>query len=324
MVVRARVTGYGSYLPERILTNAEMETIVDTSDAWIVERTGIRQRHIAAKGEYTSHLGTKAAAAAIAKAGLEPNDIDLVLLATTTPDDTIPSSAIKIQHQLGMTRGAAFDINAACAGFVYGLATADSFIRSGSAKRVLVIGAETYSRIVDWKDRSTCILFGDGAGAVVLEASEGKGDNTDRGVLFARIYSDGQHHAILGTTGGVSSTGTSGVLTMAGKEVFRHGVARMAEGVEEGLTVLGMAPGDLDWLIPHQANVRIMQGVAKRLGVPEEKVVSTVDQHANTSAASIPLALDFAAEKGLLKPGQLLALPALGAGLTWGACILRW
>lgn len=324
MVLRARVVGYGAYLPERIVTNAELEKTVETNDAWIAERTGIRQRHIAAEGEFTSHLGTKAARAALANAKLNADDIDLVLVATTTPDDTMPATATKIQHQLGMKRGAAFDINAACSGFVYALTVADSFIRSGAMKRILVIGAETYSRILDWNDRSTCILFGDGAAALVLEAVEGKGDTSDRGILFTRIHSDGQYHSILNTTGGVSSTKNAGFLTMQGKEVFRHAVAKMADTLMEGLGELGLTGQDVDWVIPHQANIRIMQGVEKRLGVGEGKLISTVDKHANTSAASIPLAIHFAAENRLLQPGQLLALPALGAGLTWGACILRW
>lgn len=324
MTLRARVVGYGACLPERVVTNAELEEKVETSDEWIVERTGIRQRHIAAEGEFTSHLGTKAAQAALANAKLKADDIDLVLVATTTPDDTMPATATKVQHQLGMTRGAAFDINAACSGFVYALTTADSFIRSGAAKRILVIGAETYSRILDWNDRSTCILFGDGAAALVLEAAEGKGDSSDRGILFTRVHSDGQYHSILNTTGGVSSTGNAGFLTMQGKEVFRHAVAKMSDTIMEGLSTLGLAPEQVDWVIPHQANIRIMQGVEKRLGLKEGKLITTVDRHANTSSASIPLAIHFAAEKGLIKQGQILALPALGAGLTWGACILRW
>jgi 3-oxoacyl-[acyl-carrier-protein] synthase-3 len=324
MVIRAVLRGYGASLPERIVTNKELEATVDTKDEWIVERTGIRQRHIAAEGELTSHLGARAGAAALKKAGLEPNDIDLVLVATTTPDDTMPATATKVQHRLGMTRGSAFDINAACSGFVYGLATADSFIRSGAAKRVLLIGAETYSRILDWNDRGTCILFGDGAAAIVLEAQEGKGDASDRGILFTRIYSDGQYHGILNTSGGVSSTQRAGFLTMLGKEVFRHAVAKMSDAVEEGLATLHLRGEDVDWVIPHQANIRIMQGVGKRLGVPAEKLVSSVERHANTSAASIPLAIAEAADGGKIAQGQLLVMPALGAGLTWGACILRW
>lgn len=324
MVLRATVIGYGAYLPERIVTNAELEKTIDTTDAWITERTGIRQRHIAADGELTSHIGAKAAQAVLTKAGITADDVDLIITATTTPDDTMPSTATKIQHQLGMTRGAAFDVNAACSGFVYALSIADSMIRSGAVKRVLVIGAETYSRILDWSDRSTCILFGDGAGALLLEAQEGKGDASDRGMLYSQLYSDGQYHAILNTNGGVSSTGSAGFLTMEGKEVFRHAVAKMSDSLVAGLDQLGLASEAVDWVIPHQANIRIMQGVQKRLGVAPGKLITTVENHANTSAASIPLAIAQAAENGLLQQGQLLALPALGAGLTWGACFLRW
>lgn len=324
MTLRSIVLGYGTYLPEQIVTNADLEKRMDTSDAWIVERTGIRQRHIAQEGELTSHLGAKAAAAALVNAGLNPDDIDLVLVATTTPDDTMPSTATKIQHQLGMTQGAAFDINAACSGFIYALTSADAYIRSGAAKRVLVIGAETYSRILNWEDRATCILFGDGAGALILEGCEQPGKSSDRGILFSRIFSDGQYHSILNTTGGVSSTREAGFLTMAGKEVFRHAVAKMSESVLEGLQALGLTAADSDWVIPHQANIRILHGVAKRLELNENKLISTVDKHANTSAASIPLALASAANTGKIVQGQLLVLPALGAGLTWGTCILRW
>jgi 3-oxoacyl-[acyl-carrier-protein] synthase-3 len=319
--MRSIIRGYGIYLPERIVTNKELESSVETNDEWIIERTGIRQRHIAAKGELTSHLGTKAAKAALDNAGLTPNDIDLIIVATTTPDDTMPATATKIQHQLGMKGGSAFDINAACSGFIYALTTANSFIISGQAKRVLVIGAETYSRILDWSDRSTCILFGDGAGALVLEASEGA---ADEGILFSKLYSDGQYHGILNTTGGVSSTQGAGFLTMLGKEVFRHAVAKMADVVEEGLKKLELDTSQVDWVIPHQANIRILQGVARKLGLSEDKLISTVDRHANTSAASIPLAIAFAADANKLKKGHLLVMPALGAGLTWGACILRW
>ncbi len=323
-MLRAVVKGYGIHLPQQIVTNADLEKRVNTTDAWIVERTGIRQRHIAAEGELTSHLGAKAAKDALMRAGLNPDDIDLVVVATTTPDDTMPATATKVQHMLGMTRGAAFDVNAACSGFVYAMAVADNFIRGGGARRVLVIGAETYSRILNWEDRSTCILFGDGAGALVLEASESKGKSSDRGVLFTGLHSSGQYHSILNTTGGVSSTRSAGVLTMAGQEVFRHGVAKMADVATEGLAALGLEGKDADWVIPHQANVRIMDGVMKRLGLPHEKLISTVDKYANTSAASIPLALSHGVEEGKIKQGQLLVMPALGAGLTWGACILRW
>ncbi len=316
------VRGYGSYLPERIVKNSELEKTLDTQDAWIIERTGIRQRHIAAPEEMTSHLGTKAAANALANAGLSPDDIDLIVVATATPDNTMPSTATKIQHMLGMTKGAAFDVNAACSGFVYALSIADSYIKSGNAKRVMVIGAETCSRILDWSDRSTCILFGDGAGALILEAADKTKEK--RGILHIRIISDGQYYDILNTTGGVSSTKTAGFITMNGKEVFRHAVAKMAEVVMEGLATLNFTHNQIDWVIPHQANVRILQSVAKKLGISEEKLISTVPLHANTSAASIPLALSDAASKGQIQPGQLLVIPALGSGLTWGACIIRW
>ena len=324
MGLRSVVTGCGTYLPERVLTNADMEKLVDTSDAWIVERTGIRRRHIAADNELTSHLGTKAAVDALEAASLKADDIDLVILATTTPDDTAPASATKIQYQLGMTRGFAFDVNAACAGFVYALTVADSMLKCGNARRALVIGAEVYSRIVDWKDRNTCILFGDGAGAFVLEASEQKGTSADRGILFTRLFSDGTYHSILNTDGGVSSTRTAGVLKMVGKEVYRHAVAKMAEPSLEGLAELGLQAQDVDWVVPHQANHRILQGVAKRLGLEEDRLISMVSLHANTSAASIPLAVAQGVRAGKIKPGQLLVLPALGAGLSWGTCILRW
>jgi 3-oxoacyl-[acyl-carrier-protein] synthase-3 len=323
-VLRAIVKGYGAYLPQQIVTNADLEKRIDTTDAWIVERTGIRQRHIAEEGELTSHLGTKAAKAALESAGLNPDDIDLIVVATTTPDDTMPATATKVQHALGMTRGAAFDVSAACSGFIYAMAVADNFIRGGGARRVLVIGAETYSRIINWQDRGTCILFGDGAAALVLEALDSKGKSDDRGVLHTSIYSDGQYHSILNTTGGVSSTRDAGVLTMAGQEVFRHGVAKMAEVSQAALNAVGLEGKDVDWVVPHQANVRIMDGVVKKLGLPHKKLISTVDRYANTSAASIPLALASAAKEGKIKQGQLLVMPALGAGLTWGACILRW
>lgn len=321
---RTVVIGTGHYLPEKIMTNAEMAAIVETSDEWITERTGIRQRHIAGEGEKTSDLAVKAAKQAIANAGIDANSIDLVLVATTTPDDTMPATATKVQHQLGMTRGAAFDMNAACSGFVYAMSTANGFIVSGQAKRVLVIGAETYSRILDWKDRGTCILFGDGAAAVILDAQEQKGDNTDRGILFAGIHSDGQHTGLLATSGGVSSTQTAGMLFMAGKEIYRHAVTRMPEAVHEGMDAVGLPLDAIDWLVPHQANMRILQGVANKLKVSEDRVIATVMNHANTSAASIPLALHLASQDGRIKPGQLLACPALGAGLTWGCVILRW
>lgn len=323
-MLRSVVVGCGSYLPATVLSNHDLAKRVDTNDDWIVERTGIRTRHIAAEGEFTSHLGAKAAKAALDNAGLKPGDIDLLVLATTTPDDTMPSTAVKVQHAIGMTRGAAFDVAAACSGFIYGLTIADSFIRSGQAKRVMVIGAETYSRIVDWSDRSTCILFGDGAGALILEASAQKGDSGDRGILHSVICSDGQYTDMLKTSGGVSSSQAAGVVTMNGREVFRHAVQKMADSVLESLSALRLVDSDLAWVVPHQANNRILQATAKRLNIDENKVISTVHAHANTSAASIPLAICHAVAKNMFKKGDLIALPALGAGLTWGACIMRW
>ncbi|MGB1539553.1 MAG: beta-ketoacyl-ACP synthase III [Rickettsiales bacterium] len=324
MPLRSVITGWGSYLPQQILTNADLEKKVETSDEWIRERTGICQRHIAAEGEYTSDLAANAAKAAMEKAGLAPEEIDLVLVATSTPDDTLPATAVKVQHKLGITQGAAFDINAVCSGFLYGLTTADAFIASGKAKNAIVIGAETYSRILDWEDRTTCILFGDGAGAVVLQAQEGQGTSEDRGILFTQICSDGQYAPLLGSTGGVSRTQTAGTLFMQGKEIFRHAVAKMAGSVEAGAAATGIPTDAIDWLIPHQANSRILQATAKRLNIPEERAIITVDKHANTSAASIPLALASAADAGRFKAGDIIATPALGAGLTWGSCLIRW
>jgi 3-oxoacyl-[acyl-carrier-protein] synthase-3 len=324
MAQRAAITGWGSYLPANVLTNDALAQMVDTSDEWIRERTGICQRHIAADGELTSDLAAHAGRKALAKAGIEADAVDLVIVATSTPDETIPATAVKVQHKLGMTRGAAYDVNAVCSGFLYGLTTADAFITSGKAKTVLVIGAETFSRIVDWQDRSTCILFGDGAGAVVFQAQEGAGNATDRGVLFTEICSDGQYAPLLGCNGGVSSTQTAGHLFMHGKEIFRHAVGKMAGSVEHSLQHLGLSTIDIQWLVPHQANMRILQATAKRLNIPEEQVILTVDKHANTSAASIPLALSIAAEEGKFSSGDLIACPALGAGLTWGSCLIRW
>lgn len=320
---RSVVLGVGSYLPPRIMENHEFAARLDTSDEWIVERTGIRQRHIADKTQTTSALGAEAAKAALTAAGIGADSIDLVILATTTPDETMPASATRIQHRLGIAQGAAFDLNAACSGFIYALTVADGLLKAGRATRALVIGAETYSRIVDWEDRGTCILFGDGAGAMVLEAqpeSAAKG----RGVLYAQIGSDGQYGDLLNTTGGVSTTGQAGVLRMAGREVFRHAVARMTEGVTRALEATGNDIAALDWLVPHQANARILASVAQKLGVAEDHVISTVALHANTSAASIPLALATAAADGRLKPGNLVAMPALGAGFTWGTALVRF
>ncbi len=316
--------GVGSYLPERVLTNDELSKLVDTSDEWIFQRTGIKERHIAAPGETTSMLGEKAARAALANAALTPDDIDLVIVATSTPDYTFPSTATQIQAMLGMTRGVAFDLQAVCSGFVFALTTADKFLRSGSHKRALVIGAETFSRIIDWTDRSTCVLFGDGAGAVVLEATPGAGDNSDRGVLTTHLRSDGRHRAKLHVDGGPSSTQTVGHLRMEGKEVFRFAVGMVTDVVKDAFTATGLTAGDLDWFVPHQANRRIIDMSAAKLGIAPEKVVVTVQGHGNTSAASIPLALAAAVGDGRIKPGDLVMLEAVGGGFTWGAALLRW
>lgn len=323
-MLRGVIIGTGAYLPAKVMTNYDFAENLKTDHDWIIERTGIIQRHIAADGENTSDLATNAGLEALKNAGIAPETIDLVILATTTPDDTMPSTATKVQHRLGITRGAAFDVNAACSGFVYAMNIANSFILSGQAQRVLVIGAETYSRILDWQDRSTCILFGDGAAAVVLEAQESSGTNDDRGVLFSCIHSDGQYTELLKTTGGVSSTMNSGFLTMVGKEIFRHAVSKMPAAVEEGLQKLALSKDDIDWLVPHQANMRILHSVAQKLHVSEDKVIATAPMHANTSAASIPLALHQASQDGRIQTGNLVACPALGAGLTWGCFLLRW
>ncbi len=323
-VIRARVAGCGAYLPERIVTNRELSERLDTSDDWIRQRTGIAERRIAADDEFTSHLGVRAAKAALHAADLEADDIDLIVLATSTPDQTFPATATRIQAELGMTRGAAFDVQAVCSGFVYGLSVADSFLRCGAMRRVLVVGAETFSRILDWEDRGTCVLFGDGAGAVVLEAEEARGNGKDRGILSTHIYSDGRHHDALFVDGGPGSTKTTGHLRMQGREVFRHAVARMAEAIDTALEANGLTPGDIDWLVPHQANIRIIEAMAKRLNLPIDRVVVTVDRHANTSAASIPLALSEAAADGRIREGDLVLIEAMGGGFTWGSALVRW
>ncbi|MEQ1790037.1 MAG: beta-ketoacyl-ACP synthase III [Rickettsiales bacterium] len=323
-MLRCVVIGTGAYLPEKIMTNHDFPSSLETNHEWIVERTGIIQRHIAAEGENTSDLATHAGLEALKNSGISPETIDLVILATTTPDDTMPSTASKVQHRLGITNGAAFDVNAACSGFVYAMSIANSFIVSGQAKRILVIGAETYSRILDWNDRGTCILFGDGAAALVLEAQESSGTNDDRGVLFSCIHSDGQYTELLKTTGGISSTMSAGVLTMVGREIFRHAAAKMPASVEEGLQKLSLPKEAIDWLVPHQANMRILTSVARKLNISEDKVIATAPMHANTSAASIPLALHQASQDGRIRAGNLIACPALGAGLTWGCTIIRW
>ena len=321
---RSVVTGFGSYLPKNAVSNAELAKKVNSSDEWIRQRTGICQRHLAAEGEMTSDLALAAARPALERAGMAVDDLDLIVVATTTPDETFPATATRVQAELGMTRGAAFDIQAVCSGFVYALAVADNFLQLGQAQNALVIGAETFSRILDWEDRSTCVLFGDGAGAVVLQATEGRGDKTDRGLLSTHIYSDGRHHDALYVDGGPSSTGTAGHVRMNGKEVFRHAVVRMAEAIDAALEKNDLSPSEIDWMVPHQANVRIIDAMAKRLDLPPEKVVITVDRHANTSAASIPLALSEAAQDGRIKQGDLILLEAMGGGFTWGSALLRW
>jgi len=323
-VLRSVVLGGGSALPAGVVTNADLAKRVDTSDEWIVQRTGIRERRIAGPGEYTSTLGLAAARVAIASAGLQPSDIDLVLLGTSTPDNTFPATAVTIQAELGITGGAAFDMQAVCSGFVYGLATADAFLRSGQARRVLLIGAETFSRIVDWEDRTTCVLFADGAGAVVLEAQEGDGSRDDRGVLACKLRSDGRHRDKLYVDGGPSTTSTVGHLRMQGREVFKHAVAMITDVIEDVFARTGYGPDDVDWFVPHQANRRIIDASARKLGIAEDKVVVTVDRHGNTSAASIPLALDVAVRDGRIKRGDLVLVEAMGGGFTWGASLIRW
>jgi 3-oxoacyl-[acyl-carrier-protein] synthase III len=323
-VIRSVIQGCGAYLPEKIVTNDDLATRMDTSDEWIRQRTGIRQRHIAADGEFTSHLATKAAQRALDASGVKAGDLDLIVLATATPDETFPATATRVQAALGMTRGSAFDVQAVCAGFIYGLSVADSMIKNGLASTALVIGAETFSRILDWNDRGTCVLFGDGAGAVLLKAEQGQGTAHDRGVLAHALHSDGRQHDILYVDGGPSSTRTTGLLRMEGKEVFKHAVINMAAVVNEVLEKAGLTAKDIDWLVPHQANKRIIDGTGRKLGLPPERVVLTVDKHANTSAASIPLALEAAVSDGRIKRGDLLLLEGIGGGLAWGASLVRW
>lgn len=318
------VVGTGSYLPEKLLTNAELAQTVDTSDEWIVQRTGIRQRHIAAQGETTSDLALVAARKALDAAGLTPDDIDLVIVATTTPDRTLPATATLLQHKLGMHHGFAFDLQAVCSGFVYAIATADSYLKNRLARRALVVGAETNSRIVDWTDRTTCVLFGDGAGAVILEARDAQPGDTPEGVIVSSLRSDGHFWDKLYADGGVSENQKIGHLRMEGREVFKHAVGMISDVVYDVLEKAGHTTGDLDWFIPHQANRRIIDGAGKKLGIPEDKTVITVDVHANTSAASVPLALDTAVRDGRIRPGQLVMLEAMGAGFTWGASLIRW
>ncbi len=323
-VIRSVVEGLGSYLPERVLKNAELAQKVDTSDDWIVQRTGIRERHIAAEGELTSDLAVRAAERALADAGRTVADIDLIVVATTTPDDTFPSTAVTVQRKLDMTHGAAFDLQAVCSGFIYGLSTADAMIRAGVARRVLLIGAETFSRLLDWNDRSTCVLFGDGAAAVVLAGEAQPGTREDRGVLTTHLRSDGRHREKLYVDGGPSSSERVGKVHMEGREVFRHAVGMITDVVEDAYRVTGYTSEDIDWFVPHQANVRIIDGSAHKLGIAEAKVVKTVDRHGNTSAASIPLALDVAVKDGRIRRGDLILLDAMGGGFTWGSALVRW
>jgi 3-oxoacyl-[acyl-carrier-protein] synthase III len=322
--LRSVVLGCGSYLPQRILTNAELAGRIDTSDEWIVQRTGIRERHIAADDEYTSHLAIKAANAALANAGIDAQAIDLIVLATSTPDNTFPATAVAVQNGLGITHGAAFDLQAVCSGFVFALATADNFLRAGAFKRALVIGAETFSRILDWNDRGTCVLFGDGAGAIVLEAQEQPGQSSDRGILTTHLRSDGRHKAKLFVDGGPGSTRTVGHLRMEGREVFKHAVGMITDVIVDAFNATGLSADDITWFIPHQANKRIIDASAHKLHIAPQKVVLTVDRHGNTSAASIPLALNVAVKDGRVKKGDLVLFEAMGGGFTWGSALVRW
>ncbi|MFQ5955153.1 MAG: beta-ketoacyl-ACP synthase III [Kiloniellales bacterium] len=323
-MLRSRIVGCGGYLPDRVVSNAELALRIDTSDKWIVQRTGIRTRHIADAGEKTSDLAIAASRRALESAEVESDRLDILVLATTTPDETFPATATQVQAALGMNGGAAFDVQAVCSGFIYALAVADNFIRLGQARHALVIGAETFSRILDWEDRSTCVLFGDGAGAVVLGATEANGDGADRCVLSTHLHSDGRTHDLLYVDGGPSSTRTTGHVRMDGPELFRHAVEKLAAVVAEALAANGLTSQDIDWLVPHQANQRIIDGTARRLGLGPEKVISTISHHANTSAASIPLALAEAAADGRIKPGQLILMEAIGGGLAWGSSLVRW
>ena len=323
-MIRARVIGSGSCLPANIVTNDDLAKRMDTSDAWIRERTGITQRHIAVEGEKTSDLALGAARAALIDAGIDAGELDMIICATTTPDESLPATATVVQARLGMTRGAAFDVQAVCSGFIYGMSIADSLIRTGAARTILLIGAETMSRLLDWEDRSTCVLFGDGAGAVVLQAHIGVGDNSDQGILNTRLFSDGRLHDMLYADGGVSSTQSAGKLRMQGKEVFKHAVTNIAAAIVASAEASGVALADIDWFVPHQANQRILDGTARKLGIDPAKVISTVALHGNTSAASVPLALVAAVKDGRIKRGDLVLLEAMGGGFTWGAALLRW
>lgn len=322
--IRSVVLGVGGYLPEKVVTNKELSERIDTSDEWITQRTGIRERHMAADGELTSDLAVHAARAALESAGMTPADIDLIVLATATPDNTFPASAVTVQKELGMEHGVAFDLQAVCSGFLFALSTTDALIRAGQARRALVIGAETFSRILDWEDRSTCVLFGDGAGAVVLSGEPQPGWRSDRGVLSAHLRSDGRFKEMLYVDGGPSSTGTIGHVRMVGREVFKRAVGMVSDVIDDAFAATGFNAADIDWFVPHQANIRIIDATAKKLGIPIEKVIRTVDRHGNTSAASIPLALWEATLDGRIKKGDLLLLESMGGGFTWGAVVLRW
>lgn len=322
--IRARALGCGHYLPQRVVTNAELSERLETSDEWIRTRTGIEQRHLAADGELTSDLALAAAERALEAAGVAAREIDALIVATATPDQTFPSTATRVQHRLGMTGGFAFDLQAVCAGFIFALSNADALIKAGTARKVLVIGAETFSRIMDWEDRGTCVLFGDGAGAVVLAAAEDQGTAADRGVLATCLHSDGAHNRILYVDGGPSGTGHVGCLRMEGKEVFRHAVTKLSDVADEVMEKAGVASDDVTWLVPHQANLRIIESTAKKSGIPMDKVVVTVQRHGNTSAASIPLALSHAVADGRIQRGDLLLMEGIGGGLAWGSALLRW
>jgi 3-oxoacyl-[acyl-carrier-protein] synthase-3 len=323
MTIRAVVQGVGHYLPERVVPNSDLEKIVETSDEWIKSRSGIERRHYAAEGEFTSDLATKALQHALDDAGLVPDDLDAIVVATSTPDLTFPSAATMVQDKIGMTRGFAFDVQAVCAGFIYALSNANAMIVSGQAKRVAVIGAETFSRLMNWEDRTTCVLFGDGAGALILEAQDGTGDAADRGVLATDLNSDGRYRDLLYVDGGVS-THSTGVLRMQGKEVFRHAVEKLAQTATDALAKAGLANEDVDWIVPHQANLRIIKGTAQKMGVPIDNVIITVQDHGNTSAASIPLALSVGKHDGRIKQGDVVVTEAIGGGLAWGSVVLRW
>ena len=323
MTIRAVVQGVGHYLPERVVPNSDLEKIVETSDEWIKSRSGIERRHYVAEGEFTSDLATKALQHALDDAGLAPDDLDAIVVATSTPDLTFPSAATMVQDKIGMTRGFAFDVQAVCAGFIYALTNANAMIVSGQAKRVAVVGAETFSRLMNWEDRTTCVLFGDGAGALILEAQDGNGDAADRGVLATDLNSDGRYRDLLYVDGGVS-THSTGVLRMQGKEVFRHAVEKLAQTATDALAKAGLANEDVDWIVPHQANLRIIKGTAQKMGVPIDNVIITVQDHGNTSAASIPLALSVGKHDGRIKQGDVVVTEAIGGGLAWGSVVLRW